>query len=119
MAVTITYKASQNTNKSWTSNSARGVKFATGELNFSGLTYPTSGGVTTDFTGFGSVWMVTINPEDGLFFEYDLTNEAIIVRVPGTATNTSTLAAGETLMQEVSNVTLSSWNAVRFWAVGR
>ena len=118
MAVTITYDGGLNTNKSLNSWTSRGKKMATGNLNFSGLTYPTSGGVTTNFAGFSTLDFVAITAQDGLFFEYDYSNTAIIVREVGTATATSTIAAGENLLQEVSNVSIGSWNAVRFFAVG-
>lgn len=119
MAVSITYKNTGTTNKSYNANAARGLKIATGELNFSGLTYPTTGGVTTNFAGFASIYFCGIDADQGLEFEYDYTNAAIFCRAAGAATWTSTIAAGENLAATLSNVTLGSWTNVRFFVIGR
>lgn len=118
MAVTITWDAGFNTNKSLNSAVARGKKMVTGKMNFSGLTY-IDGGVTVSMAGFSTVDACWIEPQNGLFFNFDYTNQLVEVRIAGSATNTATIAALENTLQEIaSGTSLGSYTAVRFWAMG-
>jgi len=119
MAVAVTYDAGLNTNKRLLSWLSRGKKMATGTLNFSGLTY-INGGVTVTLAGLSTVDACWIHNHNGLEFEFIFSSAQLIkIRVAGNATNTATIAAGENVSQEIASGTaLSSYTAVKFWAVG-
>jgi hypothetical protein len=108
-----------NTNKSFLSAGARGKKIATGGLNFSNKTYIT-GGVTVNLAGFSTVDICYVSSKSGYVLEYDYSSVALVkVMQPGTATNTSTHAAGENAMQEFGGGSaLSFLGTVRFFAIG-
>jgi hypothetical protein len=115
----VSYDTTLNTNKKLTSWLSRGKKMATGNLNFSNKTYVT-GGVTTTFAGFSTVDACFISSKEGMVFEYDYSSPALVkVMLPGKATNTTTVAAGENAMQEFpSGSNMSLLGTVRFFAVG-
>jgi len=120
MAVTITFDAGLNTNKKITSWSARGKKMAAGAINFSGLTYA-DGGITADFAGLSTIDMMFISPQRGIVFEFDYTNNKIVMLVPGTASATATIlstADGVRMLEIASDTALSTFTSVRFFAVG-
>jgi len=99
MAITITYDAKQGTNKRIGAALARGKKFISGALNFSGQTYAT-GGITCSFVGFTTLDSVWLQNQDGQVLRYiDSTGK---VAVDGLA----------------SGVNVGSWTAVKFLAVG-
>jgi hypothetical protein len=115
----VSYDAGLNTNKTLNSAAARGKKHITGTLNFSNKTYIT-GGVTTNLAGLSTVDMCLISSKSGMVFEYDYSSTALVkVMLPGKATNTTTVAAGENSMQEFpSGSNMSLLGTVRFFAVG-
>lgn len=117
--VGISYDAGLNTNKKLSSALARGRKHVTGTLNFSAKLY-IGGGVTTPVTGLSSVYAMFIQPKSGITFEYDYSSTALTkLLIPGTATNTTTVAALENALQEIASDTACSFiGTVRFFAVG-
>jgi hypothetical protein len=116
----VSYDAGLNTNKSLLSSLARGKKQVTGTLNFSNKTYIT-GGVTTNLVGLSTVDICYISSKEGMVFEYDYSSTALVkVMLPGKATNTTTVAAGENAMQEFpAGHNMSLLGTVRFFASGR
>ena len=94
MAVTITYDARQNTNKSLGAALSRGKKEISAEINFSGLSAST-GGVTMTCVGFSTVDAVLFEQKSGYQIYYDDANT--LIKIP----------------QLADGVDLGSWTAVK------
>ena len=120
MATVVSYDKRYNSNKSANSSTARGIKQVTGAINFSGLNYA-DGGVTNTFAGFATLGCVLISPQRGLTFEYDYANGKVVITAPGAASATATILAtadGVRALEIASDTALSTFTAVKFWAVG-
>jgi len=99
MAVTITYDARQNTNKSLGAAMSRGKKAVAGTINFSGLS-ASSGGVTMTIVGLSTVDACWMEQKSGYQVYFD--DASNLIRIP----------------QVVDGFDLGSWTALKFWAWG-
>ena len=99
MAVTITYDATQNTNKRLGAAMSRGKKAISGTINFSGLSNAISG-VTMTMIGFSTVDMAHLEQKSGYQIYFDDANT--VIKIPELA----------------SGVDIGSWTAVKFWGWG-
>jgi hypothetical protein len=117
MAITITYDARLNTNKSLNSAAARGKKIVAGEFDLAS-SYAT-GGLAATLPGFANVDLVLIDPASGYQFVYDYTNTKIKILEPGGATATATISVGGNAAQELAtNTVVSGFSALKFVAFG-
>ena len=78
MAVTITYDARQNTNKSLGAAMSRGKKATAAVLNFSGQSNVITSGIACSFVGFSSIQAVFIGETSGYRAYYDTSQGSII-----------------------------------------
>ena len=116
MAITITYDSTQG-GKSFNHALARGKKIVAGKINLSS-TYATDG-LEATLPGFSTVDLVILDQASGYSFAYDYTNSKIVIREPGSATATTTIAAGiNGGTQLATDVVVSGWASLRFVAYG-
>jgi len=78
MAVTVTYDATQNTNKHLGAAMSRGKKAIAAELNFSGQSNVISSGVAVSFVGFSTIDAVVLTETSGYRAYYDVSQGSII-----------------------------------------
>jgi hypothetical protein len=71
MAITVTYDARQQTNKSLGAALSRGKKAAAAVLNFSGQSNVIASGVVCSFVGFSTIDAVFIGETSGYSCYYD------------------------------------------------
>jgi len=116
MAITITYDARLNTNKTLNSAVARGKKIVAGKIDLAS-SYAT-GGLDATLKGFASLDLVLIDPASGLSFVYDYTNAKIKILAPGNASATATISTGQNAAEIASDTVVSGFDALRFVAFG-
>jgi len=111
MAITVTYDAKMNTNKSFNSALSRGKKITGGSLNFSGQSY-VEGGLTMTMAGFTSLDAVYTTP-----YQLDTLSMPFIFHFSFDYANNK-MKVSEGGDEIASGISLGSLTSVRFMAMG-